>query len=315
MADQIPEHIVKLAQKIENDSEQATTPVPKMKIEKLYDIETGLGIGDVMVMLTMLPGLREKYPDWTIRLITEKTDWARLGHDYVAHPKDVEVEGTRGERYFKQFEKNWIDYDLDAIAAKKLRHELFGDLLGVVPRRFELRVHADVVTWARNIIDNKDNRKVVAIAPYASSEQRTWPDENWVCLLELLIEGGYMPIMLGGPNEGERSRYYPCVRYWGMGAQRTAALLKACNLVIGNDSGMTHVSALLDVPTVVLGAPTDTPRIFGWYGNVLCIQARSGCSLCYWRRDHKFRQECNYRCRVISALDPTTVFKEATKRL
>ena len=186
-----PERILKLAEKINREAKEQSTPVPKMRIPKLYDIETGLGIGDVMVMLTLLPDLKDRHPGWTIRLITEKTDWALLGHDYVVHPNDFEASGTRGEKYFKQFEDNWIDYDLNAIEQKKLRHELFGSRLGASPEPVKLRVTADTMYWAKQIIDNVHNLKVVGIAPYASSEQRTWPDENWVVLLEMLIAAGY----------------------------------------------------------------------------------------------------------------------------
>lgn len=310
-----PEHILKLAEKIRNEAGQNASPVPKMKIPKLYDLEFGLGIGDIMVMLTLLPGLQELYPDWTLRVICEKKDWVSLGHDYVVSPNEMEALGTRGEKYFKQFDKEWRDYDLEALATKELRHELFGKRLGVTPQRFKVRLTADVDYWAAQILNNVDKLKVVGIAPYSSSAQRTWPDENWVCLIELLIRAGYMPVMLGGPGEGERSKFYPCMRFWGLGAQRTAALIKQCDLVIGNDSGVAHVAAILRRPTLVLGAPTDTPRIFGWYDNVTCLQARGGCSLCYWERSRGHRQECNYRCRMLAAIPVDDVYLEARRIL
>jgi ADP-heptose:LPS heptosyltransferase len=310
-----PERIIKLAEKIQKEAKEQSTPVPKMRIPKMYDIESGLGIGDIMVLLTLLPALKREHPGWTIRLITEKKDWASLGHDYVISKDDFEAAGTRGEKYFKQFEEDWIYYDLEAIGKKKLRHELFGERLGVNPEPAILRVTDDAMYWAKQIIDNKDNLKVVGIAPYSSSEQRTWPDENWVLLIEKLIAAGYFPLMIGGPGEGERSKFYPCMRYWGMGAQRTTALLAQCALVIGNDSGMAHVAGTLRRPTIVIGAPSDTPRIFGWYGSVRCLQAHSECGMCYWRRDRGFRQECNYRCRLIGTISPPDVFKEAKRIL
>jgi len=304
-----PERIAKLAEKIQKDSKEVATPVPQMRIPNLMDLEIGRGIGDIMVMLTMIPGLKAMLPDWTIRIITERPEWALLGHDYAISLKEAEALGTRGEKHFKQFEKDWTDYDLDAIGEKLLRHELFARRLGVTPVRPKLNIQPDIMYWAKQIIDNTQNRKVVGVAPYATSEQRTWPDENWVLLLERLLAGGYKPIMIGGPGEGERSRFYPCVRFWGMGPQRTAAMLAQCNIVVGNDSGMAHVASMLDIPTIVIGAPTDTPRIFGWYGKTVCVQARSECSMCYWRRGRRFRQECNYRCRVIGAIEPAEVYK------
>lgn len=307
MAKEPPERIRKLAEKIEKDSPKESTPTPKMRIPRLYDIEAGLGIGDIMVLLTLMPGLKKKLPDWTIRFITEKPDWASLGYDYVITPKDFEASGARGERRFEQFDKHWVDYDLLAIEKKKLRHELFGERLGVTPQKITLNVRDDANYWANQVVVNKEKRKVVGIAPYASSEQRTWPDENWVRLVLLLVDMGYMPIMIGGPGEGERSKFYPCMRYWGMGAQRTAALLKLCDLVIGNDSGMAHVAGMLNVPTLALGAVTDIPRIFGWYDSVTPVTAKADCAMCYWRRERGFRQECNYRCRLIAMIEPKEI--------
>ena len=76
----------------------------KLQVPKLFDVETSLGIGDVMTVLTLLPGLRQKYPDWTIRVITEKPDWANLGHDYAIRRSEFEASNTVGELNFKQTE-------------------------------------------------------------------------------------------------------------------------------------------------------------------------------------------------------------------
>ena len=48
-------------------------------------------------------------------------------------------------------------------------------------------------------------------------------------------------------------------------------ILKKCNLFIGNDSGLMHLSASLKIPTVGLFGPSDVNQYHPWGKNTLGI--------------------------------------------
>lgn len=115
-------------------------------------------------------------------------------------------------------------------------------------------------------------RPVVAIHPGSGSPAKNWPPEQFAELLRRLpAELGLAPLLLAGPaDEGAaRALLDRLDAAWnGRRAGRPpvlgalpltvlAAVLSRVDAYVGNDTGPTHLAALLECPTVALFGPTD----------------------------------------------------------
>ena len=122
--------------------------------------------------------------------------------------------------------------------------------------------------------------------------KKRWPLERFSEVMDGLasdLPGGFLPFFLvfGGPEEAplKRAVMEKCASRSRVRAvdtaeiRQTAALMKRCGLFIANDSGLMHMAAALQVPTVAIFGPTDPrwvspwkcpSRVVGPGGNVPC---------------------------------------------
>ncbi len=118
-----------------------------------------------------------------------------------------------------------------------------------------------------------------------------WPDAMWLALTRLVLADGYEPVVTWG-NDVERARADKLVDAGARMVPRTtlANLVKELGrsaAVIGVDSGISHLSALLGTPTTGLYGSTD-PVLTGCRGKrALTLQGEAPCVPC-------LRQQCDY---------------------
>ncbi len=114
-------------------------------------------------------------------------------------------------------------------------------------------------------------------APYAvlltnaSRPTKLWPDDRWLAVEASLAQRGWRSLLFWGTvDEGDRTR----ARAQGMraatvmprlGLDAIAALLARAQLVVGLDTGLSHLAAALDAPTVGLYCDYD-PALVGLVG-------------------------------------------------
>ncbi len=123
-----------------------------------------------------------------------------------------------------------------------------------------------------------DGAPILAISPLAARPEKTWPDEKFADLVKRLLAengpcAGWRVLLAGGPGEEKQFpkliAAVPSDRLTVMTNQPdlliVAAALRRCRLYIGNDSGLTHLSAAAGVPTMALFGPTN-PSHFGPWG-------------------------------------------------
>jgi ADP-heptose:LPS heptosyltransferase len=72
--------------------------------------------------------------------------------------------------------------------------------------------------------------------------------------------------------------------------------MEGCRLYIGNDSGITHMAAALDIPTLAIFGPTD-PVLWSPRGkNVVVVRKETECSPCPQEKFLRCQKaECLYR--------------------
>ncbi len=129
---------------------------------------------------------------------------------------------------------------------------------------------------ARALYEALGGRPTIAIHPGsgAFAPARRWPPPRWGALADALIEDGYTIVVIGGSEEADLRRSMLAAmthadRVIDLGGRTTlpelAAVLRRCILMIGNDSGLTHLAGSVGTPVVGVFGPTD-PRAWGPYG-------------------------------------------------
>jgi heptosyltransferase-1 len=152
-----------------------------------------------------------------------------------------------------------------ALAAQALGYA--GEPLG--PPRFELDVPARRFDW---LDDEGTTRRYVVLLHATARPEKAWPPERWIGLIATLCAAGLTPVLPSG-NASERvaaeTLASESLRAIGTGKTRpivapalslteAAALLRDAVAVVGVDTGLLHLAATFDTPTVGLfGA---TPR-------------------------------------------------------
>ncbi len=171
-------------------------------------------------------------------------------------------------------------------------------------------------------IESKDNEKVVPARQYiafqlgASDAKRQWDVEHFVALSHILVEKGYIPILVGSAKEDALAD-----KFFSLGGiaknalgktsiHLLAGLMSHCSLLITNDTGTMHLAAALEIPIIALFLATAQAWDTGAVSTDACfIEPNLDCHPC------DFKIECphNYKCR--KAIPAHIVGELAIKRL
>ncbi len=114
----------------------------------------------------------------------------------------------------------------------------------------------------------KHEAPTVAVHPGSGSERKNWPEHYWKELLhELLRCSSCQLLLVGGEAEGDRLERLSRDFAGGTGTgspeicryPELAGELSRCTVFVGHDSGISHLSAALELPTLVLWGDTAEP--------------------------------------------------------
>jgi len=121
-----------------------------------------------------------------------------------------------------------------------------------------------------------------------------WPEEYWLRLAKIAQENGLRVLLpWGSPVEEERAKRIAaqCAAAEVLPRQNLAGMAKIlarAKAIVAVDTGLGHLAAALDVPTVSLYGPTD-PALTGAMGrSQVHLSAVFPCAPC-------FSRECTYR--------------------
>ena len=167
----------------------------------------------------------------------------------------------------------------------------------------------------------------VVIAPFSNSAVRDWPVEHYTRLVGLLLDrvGGEARVRIVG-STGQRLRACDIVRPYPSGRVSNECgrlawpallgMLGSAGCVVGNNSGITHVSGAYGTPTVcVFGGSHERREWRPRGGNVVLLTRAIGCSPC--QLDHgdtsPYNKACLRQIEPASVLDAVvTVISRAT---
>ena len=140
--------------------------------------------------------------------------------------------------------------------------------------------------------------KLVLINPNASDllPQRRWMSEHFVALIKkILTEHPQCYVLItGAPGEREQAEaliqevgHPQCINFAGQVKFRELVdLYNVSRLMVTNDSGPGHFSAVTPLRTFVIFGP-ETPNLYGSLGNSVPIYAGLACSPCVSAANHR----------------------------
>jgi ADP-heptose:LPS heptosyltransferase len=140
--------------------------------------------------------------------------------------------------------------------------------------------------------------RIVLINPNASDllPQRRWMPDNFVTVMRGLLadDDDLLVLITGAPAEREeaeilkrRVEHERCVNFAGrQPLEELPALYSIAEIMLTNDSGPGHFSAVTNLRTFVIFGP-ETPHLYGSLGNSTPIYAGLACSPCVSAANHR----------------------------
>lgn len=124
-------------------------------------------------------------------------------------------------------------------------------------------VSADATQAASTLLQNHIGNQAFAIfCPFTTRPQKHWPDDHWRQLgLRLPEKYRLKLIILGGPTDRDKAEEIAA----GCGAvnlagqtslQEAAAIIRRASLLVGVDTGLTHMGHAAGIPTLALFGST-----------------------------------------------------------
>ncbi len=153
------------------------------------------------------------------------------------------------------------------LAAQALDYPLPGRLRYGITSRTE-----DVATLAMQLPRGSLSRPFAVLLHATSAVNKEWPEQRWVQLGAQLADQGIASILpFGRETARARSTRLAALIPGAMvppklGLDLLAALLSRAQIVIGVDTGLTHLAAALGRPSIGLYCATD-PAATGLYGS------------------------------------------------
>jgi heptosyltransferase-1 len=104
--------------------------------------------------------------------------------------------------------------------------------------------------------------RYAVLCPYTTRPQKHWFDEQWAATARRLLADGITPVLLGGPGDAPLA---PAIIDAAPGLvnlvgalklDETVAAIAGAALLVGVDTGLTHMGTALGVPTVALFGST-----------------------------------------------------------
>jgi heptosyltransferase III len=211
---------------------------------KRFDCVVDLTDGDRSAFMSLATGAKTRIG------FNAEHRWRGLFYTHVAKPLPEDA--------------HRIEYDLATVRS-----------LGLTPAtsRPTLYLSSDEELSADQVLDAlsaEDGRssKLIIIQPGARYPLKVWPMERFAELVDRLARAVRCRILLGGDTREReaaeairaQTQYRPTVVAGRLSLLEFGALLKRCDLFIGNDGGAMHMAAAVGTPVVALFGPTYPQR-------------------------------------------------------
>jgi heptosyltransferase-1 len=199
----------------------------------------------------------------------------RLVHEVVTPPPGADP--VMGSEY------RYLAYHLGAPAGSFM-HDL---AVGEAPRARARQVLAEALrACADTVAPAQAPRPLVVLCPFTTRPQKHWVEAHWTELAQALWRDGLQPVVLGGPSNFDAAArivaQLPQVPSLAgaLKLDESVALIADAQLLVGVDTGLTHMGTALRVPTLALFGSTrpylqgPTPMTRVMYDALPCSPCR-----------------------------------------
>jgi heptosyltransferase-2 len=142
--------------------------------------------------------------------------------------------------------------------------------------------------------------------------KRRWPKEYFAQLIKRFPN--YRFFLFGTQEEYDTNRYIAASANAGQAImvsnksiRESAAIIGSCDAFVSNDSGLMHIAAAMQVPTVALLGPTNEAFIRPWNVNHRIAKTGISCSPCFYYSPKPMRCVKNIGFKCLSELSVDTV--------
>lgn len=155
-------------------------------------------------------------------------------------------------------------------------------------RGLRLPIRPEARAWATNYLHERGIRQapLLALAPGSGAAKKNWPFANFVELAEWWhATTNGISLFITGPVERElwpdKAPAYPhAVAVADVSLDQLAALFERCCMMVGNDSGTTHLAAAVGIATFAIFGPTDPRQWQPWGAKVTVVTSGLLCAAC-----------------------------------
>ncbi len=231
--------------------------------------------------------LRRQRFDWVLDLqgLLKSAVWAWL---------------TGAERRIGFASKEGTQWLMTEVVDRNVHSELLGkeyrrmmQVLRAAPSRFAMDIAVSFETGERAdslLRDEGVERAYVVCCPFTTRPQKHWFDERWSSLCRLLANTtGLMPVLLGGPADRFRAEAIAAASGVPVGnlcgktrLDECAAVIRGARLLIGVDTGLTHLGIAMQRPTLALFGST-APYLQTGSPSARVLYEKLACSPCHRR--------------------------------
>jgi ADP-heptose:LPS heptosyltransferase len=258
------------------------------------------GIGDALMLSSLVESIKNKYPNIKINVVTNHCDLLKNNDN---------IHSINKESSFFTFRHWYLEIRQNKNPDKHILTESL-DKLGLPS---DIRKPLYVVTGkerenAEKIL--KDFKKpLIAINTSSKEASKNWLANYWKELLSNLT-GAFNIIQLGDQNEIE---FENTVRLAGkLDLRESVAVLERCSLFVGGVSFLMHAAASVGVKSIIIYGGRETPSNSGYRQNINLFE-RMECGPCWiHEEDGEF---CRNELDCMKNIKPDLVYLEIMKSL
>lgn len=250
---------------------------------RIYDLFDGLDEVVVVPLTSPLNALKE-IRKHEVDVLIDTSQWPRISAVLAALTKAKFTIGFKTRRQFRHYA-----YDV-SVEHRDSIHELENFRALLRPLGIESTAYPGITKEIRGsapppVVDDR----YIVFHPWASGtnfSMREWPLDYWCKLARILIDSGYAIVVTGGPEDARRAQQLVEM----IGSPKVVSLAAKVTLtevvgvvrkavcIVCVNTGIMHLSAMLDTPMISLHGPTNP---FRWgpvtkESGVLAVSRRDG---------------------------------------
>lgn len=304
------------------------------------------GIGDILALSPVFRGIKEKYPNHRIQVITSSLYMSGALLDLMNHnpliddivviePYDAATDETKA--WWTQFGKAdrledhylWdkADYRVDLNVAciqgesndikahgkvVRPRTQIWCEAAGVTPSdTFPIyKLTQEEIKEAEEYAWNHwDHRKVIGVGINAMDNKRAFPKEKIHEICHGLQAKGFLPVTIDSIF-----RFSDVVSVIGMKIEKLMPLISLMDAFVTVDSGLLHMAGTVGTPMVGIFGPTDhTMRMGEYLGSAIDSTKLVSCAPCWYAHSCLHSPDHRDHLLCLKKITPEIVVEEAVR--